>query len=381
METLARKTILFIITKSNWGGAQAYVFTLARAARDAGAQVAVALGGTGKAGADAGLLAERLGAEGIRTIFLGSFARDISARREFGAFGELLGVIRHEKPDVLHVNSSKAGGLGALAGRLAGVPRIVFTAHGWAHREPRTFPARLFIRLASWVTVILAHCTITVSSRDSADAPALFARRKVVLVHNGIGSAALPDRIAARAKLLAYAPGIPQDAPLIVAIGELTRNKAHEVLLDALAHLTQPYACLIIGDGEARAALAAHAKVLRLSAVAFAGFVPDAGALLTGADLFALPSRKEGLPFVLLEAGRAGCAAIASATGGIPDLVTDGETGLLVPPGDAVALARALDSLLADPARRQALGQALKTRVERDFSETGMVGATLALYA
>src|SRR3989344_3452956 len=166
MTTIVGKKILFVITKSNWGGAQTYVFRLAKSMREAGADVAGGLGGTGLPGAEAGMLKKKLAAESIRTLFLKSFARDISILREFHAFGELMRTIQKERPDILHVNSSKAGGLGALAGRLVGVPRVVFTAHGFPHREPRPFFARVLIWILSWLTITFSHKVIAVSVSD-----------------------------------------------------------------------------------------------------------------------------------------------------------------------------------------------------------------------
>ena len=132
MGGLAKKKILYVITKSNWGGAQSYVYTLATAAKDAGADVAVAFGGTGGAGATTGRLELELQKVGIRTVFVKSFMRDISFFKEFRVLGELVRIFKTERPDIVHLNSSKAGGIGALAARLAGVGRIVFTSHGLA---------------------------------------------------------------------------------------------------------------------------------------------------------------------------------------------------------------------------------------------------------
>src|SRR3990167_2305563 len=107
------KKILFVITKSNWGGAQRYVYDLATALHKGQFEVVVAFGGTGEAGAHPGLLAERLKEVGVRTIFIESFTRDIGIFRDVSAFFELLRVIKKERPDVLHLNSSKAGGIGS----------------------------------------------------------------------------------------------------------------------------------------------------------------------------------------------------------------------------------------------------------------------------
>src|SRR3989344_8053798 len=224
MTTIVGKKILFVITKSNWGGAQTYVFRLAKSMREAEADVAVALGGTGLPGAEAGMLEKKLGAESIRTIFLKSFARDISVLREFYAFGELMRAIQKERPHVLHVNSSKAAGLGALAGRLVGVPRIVFTAHGFPHREPRPLFVRILIWIFSWLTISLSHKVIAVSSSDWHHAPVFFSRKKIDLVRNGISSFELVDRERARVGLRGYAPDLPQEGVWLLINAELHQN-------------------------------------------------------------------------------------------------------------------------------------------------------------
>ncbi len=375
--------ILYVITKSNWGGAQSYVYALAKKAVEQGYDTAVALGGTGEPGASAGLLAARLQEIGVRTIFLHTFARDVSLRREIHAFQELLAILRSEQPDILHLNSSKAGGIGALAGRIARVPNILFTAHGWAHREARSAPIRALIWLASWVTVLLADQVIVVSRRDYMDAPTFpFGRHKIHLIHNGIDlETALPSRAQARAALAHYAPKLDPDAPRIVAIGDLVANKAHAALLDALTGVAEPFSCTIIGEGELRSQLEAQIRAQQLEKrVALVGFVSDAGTLLSGADLFVLPSRKEGLPFALLEAGRAGCASIASDTGGIREIIENGTSGYLVSPGDVERLRTRIVELLRDAPTRSRLGGALQERVASVFSQKKMLDRTFARY-
>ena len=179
MDAPTRKKILFVITKSNWGGAQQYVFTLATHFSKQGNAVTVVLGGTGDTGAPVGLLAERLKQHGIPTIFLTSFARDISLVHDIRSFFELHKIISSIRPDILHVNSSKAGGIGALAGRIAGVKNVIYTAHGWAHREARNPLSKLLLWFISWVTILLSHKTIAVSEFDYHDSPTLFSRRKI----------------------------------------------------------------------------------------------------------------------------------------------------------------------------------------------------------
>ena len=117
--------ILYVITKSNWGGAQKHVFDLATAMKDAGHTPVVALGGDG-------ILRQKLEDIGIKTYAISTLGRNIAITKDAGSFHEVFSVIRREKPNVLHVHSPKAAGIGALAGRLLGVKKIIYTVHGWA---------------------------------------------------------------------------------------------------------------------------------------------------------------------------------------------------------------------------------------------------------
>lgn len=374
--------MLLIVTKSGWGGAQAYVYSLAEQLRDQGALVTVAYGGTGAPGAPGGRLARRLAEAGIETVFLTSFARDIGGFSELRALAELRRTIRAVQPDILHLNSSKAGLLGALAGRIERAPRIIFTAHGWAHREPRPLISRMIIRLLSWMTVFLCHAIIVVSHLDYMDTPAVFSRRKLHEIRNGIRPFPLLGREEARSSLISKTGS--RDDRWILMLAELHANKGIGIALSAFAEIREEYqdiSLLIMGDGDARSDLQDIAERLGVGAcVHFVGFLPEARTYLSSGDLFVLPSLKEGLPMALLEAGIAGLPAIASATGGIPEIIDHDVSGLLVPAGDAAALANAFRSLLDAPARAQALGAQLRRRVMQDFSEDRMVAQTIAVY-
>lgn len=309
-----RKKILFVITKSNWGGAQRYVYDLATHLPKDQFDVAVAFGGTGEANASSGLLAERLKAAAVRTIFLTTFARDIYLFREFKAFFELLSVIKKEKPDVLHLNSSKAGGLGTLAGRLAGVRRIIFTAHGFAHNEMRPFLQRIFIWIASWFTILFARRVIVLSHYELKRAPVLFSRRKIVVIHNGIDMH-MPFDSGDKIR-----KAFPPDARITGTVGELTNNKNQIALIEQAKNNLDMYVA-IVGEGELREWLREKISEYHLeSRVKLFGFMP-ANEVLKGFDVFALPSLKEGLPYVLLEAKLAGLPIVAARVGGVGEIL------------------------------------------------------------
>jgi glycosyltransferase involved in cell wall biosynthesis len=314
MKTATKEKVLFVITKSNWGGAQRYVYDLATSLSKEQYEVAVAFGGTGETAAPRGLLAERLKEAGIRTIFLISFTRDIYFFREFRAFFELLKVIRKERPEVLHLNSSKAGGLGALTGRIAGIRRIIFTAHGFAHNEVRPFYQRTLIWIVSWLTILCAHKVIVLSDYELKRAPVIFSRQKLVVIYNGID---LHMPFGSGEKIR---NSFPSGAHITGTIGELTRNKNQVALIEQAENNPHMYVA-IIGEGEDHLRLEAKIKEHGLEErVKLFGFMP-ASEVLRGFDVFALPSLKEGLPYVLLEAKAAGLPIVANRVGGVGEIL------------------------------------------------------------
>jgi hypothetical protein len=226
MTTLEGKKILFVITKSNWGGAQSYVYSLATKFQEMGALVTVALGGTGLPGSPTGILASKLQEAGVATILVKSFTRDVSLSREISALTEIREIIRRERPNIIHLNSSKAGGIGALAARIEKVPQILFTVHGWAHREPRGILGRTFIWISSWITVLLCTSVIVVSKRDYLDSPVIFSRKKIHLIRNGISEFSLLDKAAARSTLN---PSLGITDTVLLMQAELHGNKGIDI--------------------------------------------------------------------------------------------------------------------------------------------------------
>ena len=300
---MQRRKVLFVITKSNWGGAQRYVYDLATHL-PADYEVVVAAGGDG-------LLFKKLKGAGIRTIPVPGLERDISFIKEWRVLGELVRLFHTEHPNVVHLNSSKIGGLGALAGRIAGVQRIIYTAHGWAYHEKVSVISKTFRWLASLATILLCTRTITVSRFDQRTAPLGL---RTTMIHNGIP---LPFALGSGEKVRsAFPPG----TTITGTIGELTKNKNQRQLIED-ARRDPALHIAIIGEGEDRPMLEACIKEYGLEGrVKLFGFLP-AAEVLKGFGCFTLPSLKEGLPYVLLEARAAGLPISASRVGGIPDIL------------------------------------------------------------
>ena len=309
METVAKKKILFVITKSNWGGAQRYVYDLATTLPADEFGVAVAFG-------QPGLLAKKLEEARITTYPISSLQRDVSFSADIKSFFELLRLFKREKPDIVHLNSSKAAGIGALAARIAGIRRIIFTAHGWPFWEKRNFLSRALIYFISWLTALLSHKVIVVSDYDLQVARKMpFIGSKTVRIYNGINMHLM---LGSGEKIRS---AFPIGAHIVGTIGELTKNK-NQISLVELSRTDPSLFVAIVGEGEERVRLEAKIKEYGLpERVKLFGFIP-ANEVLRGFDSFALPSIKEGLPYVLLEAKLAGLPFVfTNRVGGVGEIL------------------------------------------------------------
>ena len=368
--------ILYVITKSNFGGAQRYVYNLAVAAQDAGHDVAVVVGGDG-------VLVEQLHKASVRVISLpmqqqNTFLFDLLT---FGSLFTLVRIFRHERPAVVHANSAKAGGLGVFAARLCGVPRILFTAHGWEFNAPRAHISKIGIRFFSWLTILLSHKTICVSNavrRDVLRMP--WARRKLSVIHNGVFCETLLPRNDARNAL-----DSESTAPVWIGmLSELHPTKRIEDAIRAFGLLSKRYPGVelcIIGEGSERERLACLIRDMRLEKrVRLAGFIKDAPRYFSAFDLFLHASQSEAFALALLEAGCAELPIIATCVGGIPEMIENERTGILVPPHNPEKMANAIETLLTDPEKARVFAALFAKRVHADFTNKRMVNQTLALY-
>jgi glycosyltransferase involved in cell wall biosynthesis len=378
------KKILYIITKSNFGGAQRYVYDLATSIPKNRYNVTVALGGTGERNAKTGLLKNMLEEKDIKVIPVTHFLRDMSPIQDVYAFFELYKIICKEKPDILHVMSSKAGGLGALAGRITGIPIILFTSHGLAYDEKwRPLWQRTLIWIASWWTFALATKTIQLTNDTYSRAKNMpCMKNKMALIHNGRTPPVFFRKEEAR-KTLCVTENVCGEL-WVGSIAELTHNKNLEVLIHALTDVhkrTQRKPHLwIIGEGEERKNLEEKATDLGFrSFLHLPGYVSNASQYLQAFDIFVLPSKKEGLPYVLLEAGLASLPVVVSNLPSIQDIIQDKETGRITETTPE-KLSEVLEQLLEDVSLRKKYGLALKKHVEKEFSIEKMIHDTTNLY-
>ncbi len=324
-----------------------------------------------------GLLTEKLEAAGIAVTSLHSMERDVNFKKELLSAKELFKIFRKTKPDIVHLNSSKAGGLGALVARLAGVKRIIFTAHAWAFNENREFASKMIISILHWATVILSHQTIAVSESVKEQVSHMpFMKKKIHVIHLGVRPFDCKTKEEARG-ILGLDNGL-----WIGTVAELHPVKGLLYAIDAIALLKEEYPDLrycIIGEGDQRGIIEKQIIKRRLeSNVILSGFIDDAKTYLKAFDIFMLPSLSEAFGYCLVEAGIAELPVIATNVGGIPEVVD--EAGIIVPSHNARALAEGLKKLIDSSDLRANLASQLHDRALNEFKVEKMHEETLALY-
>src|SRR3989338_239905 len=362
--TMEKKKILYLITKATWGGAQKYVNDLATSLPKERFRIIVAYGTHGK-------LAENLSYEGITIHQFPSLDRDIAVIPDIKSFLEIYLYIKEIHPDIVHLNSSKAAALGALAARFTGVRSIIFTVHGWPFKEDRNALLRFGLYLISWFTALLSHTVIVVSKSDELRGKRMwFVRKKIDYIPLAFKSLEMYTRARAEESMF-ESTDLFLNSVRLVTIAELTPNKGLRYGIEMMKELEertpQKYTYSIIGDGEEYSSLPNYAKELGVSqSISFESIASnkppenlstEASRYLPALDIFILPSIKEGMPYVLLEAAAAGLPIVAteavrSEASSIPNI-------LIVPSKSGDALASAVERISRKTPSQVSLGTRL----------------------
>jgi glycosyltransferase involved in cell wall biosynthesis len=363
-----------------FAGGEAQVLGLMRALADAGHHVE--------------LLCDPGGELWRRAQGTGVVCRSLRIRNsvDVAAGLRLCRLIREGRYDVLHFHTARAHALAPYA------HWATVTGENWKQvarpclivtRRMDYVPNRLF---APWLYNRSVDGVVAISpSVADALAAAGVARSRVTLIPSGVDCTRFrpPDDIIRRQSRKALE--LNDDQIALGAVGMLEPRKGHRFLIEALALMAErdrdrDWRCLIAGDGSLRAEIARQIASLEASgrirprAIRMLGARADPYPVLAALDLFVMPSIAEGLGVAAIEAMATGLAAVASAAGGLRDLVIDRVTGVLVPPRNPVALANAISDLMGSPAMRAAMGAAARARVIEDFSLEAMARRTLALY-
>lgn len=333
---------------------------------------------------------EQARAGGLEVILEPALRAPIDPRRDASALRSLSGLLSRRHFDVVHTHTAKAGALGRIAARRAGVPRVVHTYHGFPFHE---FQSRL--RRASYIAVERHLGRITDVALCVGTGVAVEAIRRGLVPPERIRTigVAVPDgpllgpesRDRARRTL-----GIPPDATVVGAVGRLTYQKAPEDFLAAMRELTRlrrldgvrrpDVIGVWVGGGELAGRVARLARSASVPLVVLAGERADIPEILPAFDVFALSSRYEGLPTVVVEAMICGIPVVATAVNAVSDVVVPGETGLLVPPQRPDLLAEAVGYLLDRPAAAARMAANARERLGGRFDVTTLRGALVAAY-
>jgi len=374
---MTKKSILYIITKSVWGGAAKYVYDLSTNL-PGDFDVSIAAGEKDK-------LYEKAKKANIPYYQISNFQRTINPLKDIFAFFEILSLLFQLKPDVIHVNSSKAGGIVGVAGwcyRIFSNKKIklIFTAHGWAINEDRSKNQIKLIKFFSKITSIFYDKIICVSEYDRQIAikNKIACEKKLITIHNGIDI----KNINFLSKEEAQNKLINKTSPLVIGtIAEWTKNKGLKYLLKAIKRIkNKRIDVILIGSGENPDKEKMYELTERHKNIHLIEFIPNAVKYIKAFDIFVLPSIKEGLPYTILEAVSAEIPVIATNVGGIPEILSSN----LIQSKNSRILAEKITELIDDinndPEKIKRTIQENRNKVEQEFNLEKMIKKTKNLY-
>lgn len=309
---------------------------------------------------------------GVTPVILPTLGRELHPIRDLATIWKLYRLLRRIRPDIVATHTAKAGFVGRVAARLAGVPVVVHTFHGHVfHGYFSPLKTRLFLALERFAARLSdTIIALTPGQRDElANTYRIAPTSKFTVMDLGLdlGTFAAAQR---RPGTFRRAWGVAEDAPLISIVGRLAPVKNHALFLRAAVEVRAalPGARFaLVGDGELRTELEAQVDALGLrDAAFFTGWQKDVVPNYADSDVLVISSVNEGTPFTVIEAMATGCPVVSTAVGGVPDFLNHGELGALVPSGDAAALAAAIIRSVQHPANAEALRATIVERYSID---------------
>ena len=317
------------------------------------------------------MLLDEIRSAGVRVLEL-----DRGAQLDLRAWRPLVRLLRAERTQIVHSHKFGSNVWCALVARLARVPVFVTHEHSWSFADDR-----LRVALDRRLIATRADAMIAVSSADARRMIAVeqIPEHKIRIIPNGISRPVVADHGALRREL-----GLRPDLPIIGIVASLRPEKRVDLLLDAariVASSGRAFHVAVVGDGPLASELELQARTIGIAdRLSFLGFRPDACNLAAAFDIAVLTSDREGMPLSLLEYMALGLAIVATAVGGVPDVVMDEREGLLVGPGDAADVASALSRLLDTPDERAGLGRAAAMRQAAEYDLDATVRQVELLY-
>lgn len=361
--------ILYVITKSEIGGAQTHLMEVVRYMHYVGHNVLVVTG-------TAGWLTNELATIGVDYVILPDLIREINPAKDIKTITSICHILEDKQPDIIHCHSSKAGIVGRIAGAIKNIP-AVFTAHGWAFTSGVSPAKRIIYAAIEHIMLGITKRVICVSEFDRKLAKRWFLHNynRVITVHNGIA-----DKKFSNSTVREYS------LPLkLVSVARFSHQKNNMELIRAVEQINKLYSGSLqlnmVGDGPLLSEAQAYVESYKLEDdVHFLGSRTDVGDILNQNDIFCLISNYEGLPISIIEAMRAEMPIIASDVGGVNELVQDGVNGLLIPRGNIFELVDKLKYILEHKDLIKSMGEASRKIYEEEYTADRMNQKILSVY-
>jgi glycosyltransferase involved in cell wall biosynthesis len=381
-----------IITRLNVGGPSIQAIDLSRELTTEGFDTCLIHGRLGDGEGD---MTTFLSLGSTRTVFIDDLVRPISPLADIKALFAIYRTLKRWQPDIVHTHMAKAGTLGRLAGTAYNRTRgrrsracLIHTYHGHVFEGYfHPLSTRIFLMIERWLarrTDILIAISAGIMG-ELLSTYRIGTGKNIRVIPLGFNLEELLAVTEASRGPARRALAIPEDAIVVTTVGRLTPIKQQALFLEMarrLSDVDERFQFLLVGDGESRLELEKHAEHLGISKrTAFVGWRGDLATIYAATDVFVLTSRNEGTPVALIEAMAAGVAAVSTDVGGVRDVISSPQLGVVVPPADLDALVTAVQELSNDPKRRQALGREARASVRVRFHKSRLVQDITNLYS
>jgi glycosyltransferase involved in cell wall biosynthesis len=378
-----RIKIIRIIARLNVGGPSIHVVNLNHGL-DANRFASLLISGTENPGE--GSMIDFALSMNIHPIIIPEIVGEASFKpRDLKALSKLYRLIKNEKPDIIHTHTAKAGFLGRIAGRLAGVPIIVHTYHGHVLHGYYSPIKTMVLRAMEKNLARITNSIIAVSSRVKSDlaeygvAPA----DKISVIPLGFNLDHFLECEKYRGEFRSEL-GLANDAHLVGIVGRIFPIKNHRLFIEAasrLAVLEPTCRFIVVGDGAQRREMEQFAQQLGIGGrTHFTGWRRDLARIYADLDVLAVSSNNEGTPVSAIEAMASGCPVVGTRVGGMPDIIKDGENGYLVSPKNPDELASGLLRMIRDPQKAHQMGKAGRAFAREQFHIRRLISETENLY-
>ncbi|WP_459836097.1 glycosyltransferase family 4 protein [Halanaerobaculum tunisiense] len=360
------------MTTSEWGGAQKFAFDFINEFKN---EYDITL-----LTSENGLLVEKLKKSGIKIITNKNLVREISLVKDSKMFLWLLKHFSKENYGIVFCHSSKAGILGRIAAKLTGCSKVLFKAGGFVFNEPLPFYKRKLYEILEYMASLFSDKIVCVSSKDIETAKEInISSNKLVEISNGLKINNYNKKIyMTSTKLDDNEQG--GEFKYIVSIANFYKNKGHQILIKALSKLKEKYLSfeeikvILVGGGPLKRKMKKEVEKYGLNKdITFVGKVKDVTPYLNIADLFIIPSLKEGMPFSLLEAMAFSLPIIATRVGAMPDVIKNKKEGILIEPNNEEAIIEALIYLLNNEDSAEELGERAKQKLLEKYTYKQMM--------